>query len=79
MLGQLLKSVFFKLMISLVGDGYLMIMVLGVDKGWVVDYFVSIGIFWVKVVVVGDDENDLFLLNWVGYVVVVGNVVLVVK
>ena len=78
-LGQLLKSAFPKLTISPAGDGYLTITAPGVDKGRAVDYLVSTGISRAKVVAVGDDENDLPLLNRAGHAAAVGNAASVVK
>lgn len=55
------------------GDGYLSLNAPGISKKKAVDYLISRGIKRSNLIGVGDDENDLPLLNGVGYSLAVNN------
>lgn len=68
-----LQSQFRNLGIRSSGDGYLTINAAGASKGTLVDYLIRQGVQRSAIVGVGDDQNDLPLLQTVGYSLAVAN------
>lgn len=74
-----LQQRFSDLSIHSSGDGYLTINAAGVDKGNLVQYLIDHGVQRSEIAGVGDDQNDLPLLQMVGHSLAVANAIPEVK
>ena len=74
-----LQQRFSDLSIHSSGDGYLTINAAGVDKGNLVQYLIDHGVQRSEIAGVGDDQNDLPLLQVVGHSLAVANAIPEVK